>query len=85
MNLNVNLILENVIKIKIGITINADVSANIIKRTSYTWNLSKYICENGNYLISITDNSAAVCNETIEETKIIPPEKIFQQILTRKR
>ena len=31
MNLNVNLILENVIQIKIGITINADVSANIQK------------------------------------------------------
>ena len=57
----------------------------ISKTTSYTWNLFKYICENGNYLISIIDNSAAACNEIIEETKIIPPEKIFQQILTRKR
>ena len=57
----------------------------ISKRTSYTWNLFKYICENGNYLISIIDNSVAACNEIIEETKIIPPEKIFQQILTRKR
>ena len=47
----------------------------ISKRTWYTWNLSKYTCENGNYLISITDNSAAACNEITEETKIIPPKK----------
>ena len=35
MNLNVNLILKNVIKIKIGITINADVSGNIQKDIIY--------------------------------------------------
>ena len=35
MNLNVNLILENVIQIKIWITINVDASANIQKDMIY--------------------------------------------------
>ena len=56
----------------------------ISKRTSYTWNPFKYTYENDKYLISIIDNSAASCDEIIEETKSIPPEKTFQQVLMRK-
>ena len=36
------------------------------------WNPASYTCENGKYLVSITDDSVIMCDEIIEETKTVP-------------
>ena len=58
-NVNVNLMVENVVQIKNGITINNEVSPKS-ERTScakkeYIWNPATCSCENGKYL-AIIDN-----------------------------
>ena len=53
MNGDVNLIAENVIQIKSGITINADVSVGNIMRKRYVWNPATCSCESVNYLANI--------------------------------
>ena len=38
----------------------------------YIWNPAICNCENGNYLVSIIENSVITCNEIKEETKPVP-------------
>ena len=38
----------------------------------YIWNTAICNCENGNYLVSIIENSVITCNEIKEETKPVP-------------
>ena len=64
-----NLMEENIIQIKCGLTINVNAS---VRNTIYAKNSDTYSCENGKYLASIIDNSVIACDETIEETKTIP-------------
>ena len=61
---------ENVIQIKSGITINvgASVKKHRACEKDYIWNPATCSCENGKYLASITDNSMTACDEIIEET-----------------
>ena len=40
-------------------------------KKDYSWNPASYSCENGEYLPSIIDNSAIMCDEIIEEIKTI--------------
>ena len=35
---------------------------------NYIWNPSMCICKSGKYLASITDDSAIICDEIIEQT-----------------
>ena len=42
-------------------------------KEDYIWNPATCSCENGKYLVSITDDDSVItCDEIIEETKIIP-------------
>ena len=72
-NVNVNLIVENAIQIKSGITINvgaSEKSKNILcVEKDYTWNPATCSYVNGKYLASIIDDSVITCDEIIEETK----------------
>ena len=51
---------ENVIQINGGITIDVDVSVKNVMyvKKNYIWNPATSSCENGNYLVIITDDSA---------------------------
>ena len=40
-------------------------------KNDYYWNPSTYICENGNYLKSISDDLNAMCDETIYVMNIV--------------
>ena len=69
-NVNVNLMEENVIQIKIGILIN--VISNNIYEKDYILNPSTCSCKNENCLASIVDNSVITCDGIIEkETKTV--------------
>lgn len=60
--------LENVIQIKSGTVINADVRAkkhNICEK-DYNCNTSTYSCKNVEYLASITNNSVIIFDEIID-------------------
>ena len=65
---------QSVIQIKSGITVNVDPSAkeDHICEKDYIWNPATCSCENGKYLASIIDDSVITCDEIIEETKNIP-------------
>ena len=65
---------ESVIRIKSGITINVDTGVeNIIYvKKNYIWNPTTCSCENGKYLANIIDDSVITCDEIIEDTKSIP-------------
>ena len=66
-NINVNLMVENVIKIKRGITINVGLSVK--------YKLKKYIFGALPHVVaSIIDNSVITCNEIIdaEEIETVP-------------
>ena len=73
-NVNVDLTVESVIQIKIGITIN--VSASVKTKNYCVW--EKYYicypvtcsCKNGKCLASIIDDSVITADEMIETTKI---------------
>ena len=60
---------ENVIQIKIGITINVNVSAkiweNICEEKYYIWKTSTCTSENANNLGSIIDNSLVLFDQII--------------------
>ena len=62
-NVNVNLMAESVIQIKIEITINIDACVkNIIcVKKIYTWDSAS--CKNGKYLASFIDDSVITCDE----------------------
>ena len=68
---------ENLIRINGGITINIDVSKkrNVYEK-DYIWNPATCSCENGEYLGSVMNDSAIIYIEIIEsydeETKTIP-------------
>ena len=66
---------ESVIPIKSGITINVDASVKIQKHSLckkyYIWNLAICSFKNGKYLASFIDDSVITCDEIIEETKTI--------------
>ena len=70
-NVNVNVMVENVIHIKSGITITVNGSAKIIiYKKDYIWNPVTCSCENGKYLASTIDGSVIMCDEIIDaETK----------------
>ena len=64
---------EFVIHIKSGVTINVDVSAkkhHILKK-DYVWNPATCSCKNVKYLASFIGNSMIMCDEIIEEVKTI--------------
>ena len=72
-NVNVNLMEENVIKIKSGITIKVNASVkSIIYMKKKNWNPATCSCENGKYLASIIDDSVITCDEIIAEIKTLP-------------
>ena len=41
-------------------------------KKNYIWNPATCSCENGKYVGSVTDDSLIMCDEIIEETKIVP-------------
>ena len=72
-NVNVNLMEENVIQIKSGISVNVD--ANVKKKhiceKCYIWNPASYSCENSKYLASIINSDLVItCSEVIEGTTV---------------
>ena len=70
-NTNVNLIEENMIQIKIRITINIDVSAKNINmcEKDFIWNPAACSRKNGKYFANIIGDLVITCDEIIEETK----------------
>ena len=55
---------QQVIQIKNGIVINANVSIiRIGDPKKYGWNPSKCTCENSRYLTNIVDDAVIVCDE----------------------
>ena len=69
-NVNVNLMVENVTRIKCGIMINVDESANIQKKHNtcekdYIWNPTTCSCKIFEYLTSTIDNSVITCDGII--------------------
>ena len=76
-NVNVNLLVESVIQIKIGIMINVSWmwKKHHTCEKDYIWNPATCGCENGNYLASIIDNSMITCDEIIDmEAKLYDEE-----------
>ena len=65
---------ENIIQIKSGITINVGVSVKVhcVCEKDYILSPATCSCENGKYLASVIDNSMVTCDEVLEETKTIP-------------
>ena len=66
---------SNVIKINDGITINADVTVKKVNvsEKDYVWNPATCNCENWEYLESIMDGSAIICDEVIDvDAKLSP-------------
>ena len=63
---------ESVIQIKSGITINVNVSAkkHNIWENDYIWDPVTWICENGKYLARLA-TIQCTCDEVLEETKNI--------------
>ena len=53
---------------------------NFLKRScvqkDYIWNPSRCFCKNGEYLVSITDDSVITCNEIIETQLTNPTETV---------
>ena len=67
---------ENVIQIKSGITINVGASVKTKKKhrvckKDYIWNPASCSCESGKYSTSIIDDSVITFDEIIEATKAI--------------
>ena len=68
-NVNVNLMIEDVIQIRSGITMCLDASAKNIENCCI-WNTATCSCKYGKYLGSIIDDSVITCDEIIDtETK----------------
>ena len=71
---------ENVIQIKSGMTVNVGASVKIklhrVCEKDYIWNPATCSCENGKYLASVIDDSMIRCGEIIEMTKTIPTKTI---------
>ena len=74
MNVNVNLLVENVVQIKIRITINVTASTeNIIYGKRIIFGIVLHVVpKNVKQLASITDDSVITCDKIIEEKKTIP-------------
>ena len=66
-NVNLDLMEENVIEINGGTTINVDVSVKkpLVREKDYIQNPSVCSCKNGEYLASIMNDSAIMCNKVI--------------------
>ena len=84
MNVNINLMVENLIQIKNGITTNFGAGIKIDKKHRvckkyYTWNHVICSYQNGKYSANIRDDSVVTRDEIIKETKSIP--KIFHKII----
>ena len=43
---------------------------------NYIWNLATYSCENDKCVGSVIDDSLIICDEIIEETKIVPTKTV---------
>ena len=74
-NVTVNLMEENVLHIKSGITINIGMSIKsiIYVKKDYIWNPATYSCKNDKYVAKIiADDSMIKCDEIVKETKTIP-------------
>ena len=73
-NVNVDLTVESVIQIKIGITINVSASVKTknycVREKDYICNLVTCNCKNGKCLAIIIDDSVITADEIIETTKI---------------
>ena len=71
--ININLMVESVIQIKSGITINVSANVKIQKNCvcekDYISDSATCSCKNQKYLESITVNLVITCDEIIEETK----------------
>ena len=68
---------ENVIQIKSGKTINNGASVKIKKKQHqckkyYIWTTATRNCKNDKYLASTIDDSVIMCNEIRNTTKTIP-------------
>ena len=77
MQVNVYLLVENVIQIKIGITVNGDVSAKIRENITCAKKIifGILVCvlgKSGKYLGSIICDSVIRCDETMKATKTFP-------------
>ena len=79
------MIVQNVIQIKSGITINVCASVKIEKhcvhRKNYIWNPDTYSCEKSKYVGSTIDDSMITSDKIMEETRTVPTsfdEKKFQ-------
>ena len=77
-NLNVNSTVENVTRIKSGITINIGASVQLKKKKEirlyekdYIWNPATCSCESNKYVLSITDDWVIAHDEIIDTTKSI--------------
>ena len=69
MNVNLNLMEEAVTQINSGIIINVDASVkNVMCEKDYVWNPATCNCKNEKKLASVMDDSAIMCDETVEET-----------------
>ena len=85
--INVNLMVENVVQIKSGITINAGASVKIWKKHHpcvkyYIWNPAICSCKTGKYLASIIDNSIITCGEIIYTTKNVPTKSVLEKSIS---
>ena len=73
-NVNVDLTVESVIQIKIGITINVSASVKTknycVREKDYICNPVTCSCKNGKCLAIIIDDSVITADEIIETTKI---------------
>ena len=79
--------IETVIQVKIGITINVDVSAKIRQKIicgkkDYIWNCSTCY-KDGKYLESINDDSVILRDEIIKVTKAVPIKTITKKLLQK--
>ena len=76
MNVNVNVIEEKIIQIKIGITINVDVSVkNVINVKKIIYGILLYAVAkivNIYAMANVIGDSVIIRNEIIEETKTVP-------------
>ena len=97
---DINLMIENIIQIQIGITINVDASAKIRKKNIVCAKkiafgiLVHILVKNDKYLEIVTGDSVITCDEIIEGNKTVPTgavtikifkQKLFQKILREKR
>ena len=68
--MNVNSIVENVTRMKIGMQVKNPKKHRVCKN-DYIWNPATCSCENGKYVGSIIDGSVIKYDKITEETKTV--------------